>query len=135
MKRPEPAVRALAAGWLAKARIDLLVCDSLLAQGADLWEAAAFHCQQAAEKALKALLVWHQVEFPKTHDIQRLLDLLSTVDAEVVGLVADAAELTPFGVEYRYPGEYPPVERDTGRMAVTVARRVHEAAAGRVGAE
>ena len=135
MKRPEPAVRALAAGWLAKARIDLLVCDSLLAQGADLWEAVAFHCQQAAEKALKALLVWHQVEFPKTHDIQRLLDLLSTVDAEVVGLVADAAELTPFGVEYRYPGEYPPVERDTGRMAVTVARRVHEAAAGRVGAE
>jgi HEPN domain-containing protein len=135
MKPPEPEVRALAAGWLAKARIDLLVCDSLLAQCADLWEAVAFHCQQAAEKALKALLVWYQVEFPKTHDIQRLLDLLSDVDSDVVGLVADAAELTPFGVEYRYPGEYPPVERDAACMAVTVARRVYEAAAGRVGAE
>jgi HEPN domain-containing protein len=95
----------------------------------------AFHCQQVAEKALKALLVWHQVEFPKTHDIQRLLDLLSDVDSDVVGLVADAAELTPFGVEYRYPGEYPPVERDTACMAVPVARRVFKAAAGRVGEE
>jgi HEPN domain-containing protein len=135
MKPPEPEVRALAAGWLAKARIDLLVCDSLLAQGADLWEAVAFHCQQAAEKALKAMLVWHQVEFPKTHDIQRLLDLLADVDSDVVGLVAAAAELTPFGVEYRYPGEYPPVERKTACAAVIVARRVCETAAGRVGAE
>ena len=135
MKQPEPEVRALASGWLGKARVDLLVCDSLLAQGADLLEAVAFHCQQAAEKALKALLVWHQVEFPKTHDIQRLLDLLADVDSGVVGLVADAAGLTPFGVDYRYPGEYPPVRRETASMAVTVARRVYEAVAGRVGAE
>jgi hypothetical protein len=39
-------------------------------------EAVAVHSQQAVQKALKALLVWYQVEFPKTHDIKRLLDLL-----------------------------------------------------------
>lgn len=134
MKPPEPEVRALATGWLAKAKIDLLVCDSLSVHGADLWEAVAFHCQQAAEKALKAILVWHQVEFPKTHDIQRLLDLLADVDPDLVGLSADAAELTPYGVEYRYPGEYPPVRRESALSAQAVARRVYDAAGERVGA-
>ena len=55
------------------------------------------------------VLVWHQIEFPKTHDLQRLLDLLAAADPEVVEASADAVGLTPFGVEYRYPGEYPPV--------------------------
>ena len=65
MKLPDPEIRALAAGWLAKARVDLEVCDTLAAHDANLWEAVAFHAQQAAEKALKAVLVWHQVEFPQ----------------------------------------------------------------------
>lgn len=135
MKLPDPEIRALAAGRLAKARVDLEVCDTLAAHDANLWEAVAFHAQQAAEKALKAVLVWHQVEFPKTHDIRRLLDLLAGVDADVAAAAADAAELTPFGVEYRYPGEYPPVERETARAAVAVARRVCDAAAGRISAD
>jgi HEPN domain-containing protein len=102
MKPPEPEVRALATGWLAKAKVDLLV--------------------------------WRQVEFPKTHDIQRLLDLLADADPGVVSLSAGAVELTPYGVEYRYPGEYPPVRRESALWAQAVARRVYEAAAERVGA-
>jgi len=135
MKPPEPEVRVLSAGWLAKAKVDLLVCDRLSSHDAELWEAVAFHCQQAVEKALKAVLVWHQVEFPKTHDIQRLLDLLADVDPDVVSLSAGAVELTPYGVEYRYPGEYPPVGRGSALAALAVARRVYEAAAGRIGTE
>jgi hypothetical protein len=65
MKPPEAEVRALATAWLAKARLDLLVCDNLTTQDADVWEAVAFHCQQAVEKALKAVLVRHQVESPR----------------------------------------------------------------------
>jgi HEPN domain-containing protein len=133
MKPPEAEVQAIAAGWLAKAKIDLRVCDSLAAQDADLWEAVTFHCQQAVEKALKAVLVRHQVEFPKTHDLQRLLDLVATADPELVQVSADAVELTPYGVEYRYPGEYPPVDRASALAAMAVARRVYDAAAERVG--
>lgn len=121
MKPPEPEVLALSAGWLAKAEVDLLVCDSLSAQGTELWEAVAFHCQQ--------------VESPKTHDIQRLLELPADADPDVVRLSAGAVELMPYGVEYRYPGEYPPVGRESALSAVAVARRVHEAAAGRIGTE
>jgi HEPN domain-containing protein len=133
MKPPEAEVRALATAWLAKARLDLLVCDNLTTQDADVWEAVAFHCQQAVEKALKAVLVRHQVEFPKTHDVQRLLDLLAEADPAVVEVSLDAVELTPYGVEYRYPGEYPPVDRASALAAVAVARRVYDAAAERVG--
>jgi HEPN domain-containing protein len=65
MKPPEPEIREFASAWLAKALVDLLVCDSLIAQDARLWEAVTFHCQQAVEKALNAVLVWHQVGFPR----------------------------------------------------------------------
>lgn len=131
-KPPDSEVRALSAGWLAKARTDLLACDTLFAQGVELWEAVAFHAQQTVEKALKAVLVAHQVEFSKTHDIERLLDLLAHVDPALTHAAADAAELTPFGVEYRYPGEYPPVSRAAAASALAIARRVYEEAARRI---
>jgi HEPN domain-containing protein len=133
MKPPEAEVRELASAWLTKAKLDLAVCDKLAEQDADLWEAVAFHCQQAAEKSLKAVFVWHQVEFPKTHDMRRLLDLLAEADPDVVEASADAVELTPYGVEYRYPGEYPPVDRASALAAVGVARRVYKAALRRIG--
>jgi len=91
MKPPDSEVRALSAGWLAKARTDLLACDALFAQGAELWEAVAFHAQQTVEKALKAVLVAHQVEFSKTHDIERLLDLLAHAEPALPHAAADAA--------------------------------------------
>lgn len=65
--------------WLGKADRDLAVAELLLGQGAVYYEALAFHCQQAGEKYLKALLTWYQVEFPRTHDIGQLLDLLGMV--------------------------------------------------------
>ena len=133
MKPPDSEVRALSAGWLAKARIDLLACVSLSGESAELWEAVAFHAQQTVEKALKAVLVSHQVEFPKTHDIERLLDLVAGCDPELAQAAADAAELTPFGVEYRYPGEYPSVSRASAAAALASARHVYEEAARRIG--
>ncbi len=66
---------------------------------------SGFHCQQAVEKYLKALLTYHQIEFPKTHQIQRLLVLVSGVDREAADALAGAKWLGPFGVEIRYPGD------------------------------
>ena len=66
--RPRDEVRReLVRDWLAKADADLAVAERLLPDGgAHAW-AVAFHCQQAAEKFLKAYLSWWQIEFPKTH--------------------------------------------------------------------
>jgi len=132
MAPPEGVVRRLAGEWLAKAETDLLVCERLLAQGAEFSEVVAFHAQQAAEKSLKALLVARQVEFPKTHDIERLLELVGLSDGSLAAALGEAAELTPFGVEYRYPGEYPPVSAESARACVAVARAVHDEISGRI---
>ena len=56
--------------WLDRARADLNACDVLIAAG--LLAEALFHSQQCAEKAMKAVLTWHQVPFKKTHDLDEL---------------------------------------------------------------
>ena len=79
---------------------------------ADLPFACCFHCQQAVEKAIKALLVLHQIDFRKLHDIGQLLELLRCSptppsDVQTHGLDS----LTRFAVETRYPpGEASPDE-------------------------
>jgi len=88
---------------------------------------SGFHSQQAAEKYLKALLVRHQVNFAKTHDIEKLLKILQLVEPGVAETLIDAKWLTPFGVEIRYPGDFlETLPGDEGR-AVEVAGRVREA--------
>lgn len=66
---------------------------------------ACFHAQQAAEKALKAVMCLHGMEFRRTHDLEALADLLRAVD--VVPPVDGHALrcLTPYAVEFRYDDE------------------------------
>ena len=127
MKPPEAALRELVLQWLQKATADLDAAEQLRSQGGHLREIVAFHCQQAAEKYLKALLVRHQIEFPKTHDIARLLDRLATVNPGITESLRDAEVLTPFGVEVRYPSEAPEVLPGGETLAIDVARHVRDA--------
>ena len=90
-------------------------------------EIVAFHCQQAVEKHLKALLVRRQIEFPKTHDIAKLLDRVATVDASTAESLRDADALTPFGVETRYPSDAPEVPPGDEVEAIGMARVVRNA--------
>jgi len=82
-----------------EAAADSDVAAQLCLQGSRFREIAAFHCQQAAEKYLQAFLVRHQVEFPKTHDIAKLLDRVAMVDAGLAASLRGADVLSPFGVE------------------------------------
>lgn len=72
------------------------------------------------------------MEFPKTHDIKRLLDLLAGADPVLAEASVHAVELTPYGVEYLYPGEYPPVDADGASATPAVARRICGEAAQRI---
>lgn len=49
------------------------------------------------------------VEFPRTHNIRQLLDLLAAALPEVASTLSDVRALTPYGVEVRYPGDFPDV--------------------------
>lgn len=110
--------------WLTKAESDLRVARALLQAEFDDYENVGFHAQQAAEKFIKATLVRHQVEFPKTHDIARLRDLLARVEPTAADRIASANVLTPYGVEFRYPSDLPPLSRTQGAETLRLAEEV-----------
>ena len=62
--------------WLRRARSDLALAKSTPAGGDVLPESLCFHAQQSVEKAIKAVLVFSGVPFPRTHNIGTLLELL-----------------------------------------------------------
>jgi HEPN domain-containing protein len=121
----DQAVRELVAEWLRRARADLAVAN-LVEDDRIAPEILVFHAQQAAEKALKSILVWRQVEFPCTHDIRLLLELCRTAGFEVSETLAPAMGLTRYAVATRYPGEDEPVDRQEAREAVELAGRVQD---------
>ncbi len=127
MRPPEGVKREFVVQWIRSADGDLAAAKHLLSGGAELVQGAVFHAQQAAEKFLKAVLVWHQVEFPKTHDIGRLIDLLETMDTGLAGGVREASALTPYAIEARYPSDLPGPTLAEGREALAIAARVRDA--------
>jgi HEPN domain-containing protein len=87
-------------------------------------EDLCFDAQQAAEKAVKAVLIHRGVEVPGAHDLARLLSLAEEAGEEVPDEVLDAAELTPYAVAGRYPGPLRPVTDEEYARALTLAERV-----------
>ncbi|MCE4627957.1 MAG: HEPN domain-containing protein [Desulfurococcales archaeon] len=116
--------------WLRRAEKDLRAAEVLLRE--ELYEEAAFHAQQAAEKALKALLVARRVRPPKTHSIEHLLSLLAGQEDVKPFYDIDADTLTDYAVEARYPG--PPVVPEEAEQALETARKTVELAKERLGA-
>lgn len=93
----------LVKAWLVKARKDLHFAKEALRQGEEYTDVACFHAQQSAEKTLKAYLVWLEIEFPKTHVLEDLLDLIAQKDLSLEGWREGLQIMTPFAVEIRYP--------------------------------
>jgi len=104
----------LARQWLAKAQNDLLNADNNLASEIVPYDTVCFHCQQAAEKLLKAYLVARASQPPFTHDLLLLLEEILPFCADVETLRDDLALLMPYAVEARYPDElFVPTQEDT----------------------
>lgn len=128
MKPPERDVlRQIIQDWLNKAELDIASAEYLLSHDPPLLYPSCFHSQQAAEKCLKAFLTWKQVEFPKTHIIEELLDLISTFDIELAASLESAAKLTPYGVDLRYPGDQGEPSLEESRNALRLAAQVRDA--------
>lgn len=108
MKPLDPDLESLLREWVEKAEADLEAADKLapsVATSTRLREIVGFHCQQTVEKYLKVLLTFYQVEFPKTHEIERLLALVSSVNPEAADALGCTKWLGPFAVDIRYPGD------------------------------
>lgn len=96
----------LARSWLLKAASDLRAARACVAAGSP--DTACFHCQQAAEKSLKAFLIFHGIRFPFSHDLGRLIPLCKQESPAFDSLMADAVSLNPYAVEMRYDDEFWP---------------------------
>ena len=91
--------------WLKKAEEDLKVVN-ILSERTDANEittSIGFHCQQAIEKCLKAFLVFHEIDFKKTHDLNKLRDVCAEKDLEFA--ILEFGNLIDFAVDFRYPDE------------------------------
>ena len=109
--------------WLRRAKINLAKAQQAKPEEV-LWEDMCFDAQQAVEKAIKAILVSQQIDFPKTHDIAQVLTLLDQSDQQVPEEFWQADRLTQYAMETRYPGEAEPVTEDEYQEAVTIAEQV-----------
>jgi HEPN domain-containing protein len=89
--------------WLKHAQSDIRLAR--LALDSDvLPEQICFHAQQAAEKALKAVLLYKRVDFPFTHDLDELVEVSLNAGITVTDELHDIGSLTPYAVQARYPG-------------------------------
>jgi HEPN domain-containing protein len=91
--------------WIEKARSDLLNADNNLAARKVPYDTVCFHCQQAAEKLLKAFLVARGREYPITHNLFVILEEILEYDSSAESLREALALLNPYSVEVRYPGD------------------------------
>lgn len=77
----DPARVSEVRGWLVKAASDLRNAEFTLDADPAIYGDVVFHCQQAAEKTLKAFLVWHDKRFRKTHSLEEIGEQCLAIDS------------------------------------------------------
>lgn len=99
--------------WLTKALRDLTTAEQLFTFEYPMLDSIVYHCHQAAEKALKGYLFWHDTPFRKTHNLEELLVQSASIDPTLFSFKADAIFLSPLATQFRYPGDAiePPLEQ------------------------
>lgn len=110
--------------WLTKSQRDLKAAQILLSSDTYLLDAAVYHCQQAAEKALKGYLAHQKLEIVKTHELDILLQLCIPFTSNFERLKAAAKILTPYAAEFRYPGDYIDPDTAEAEKAVEMAAQI-----------
>lgn len=98
--------------WLQYAENDLVAARFLFGMKPLPPEIICFHCQQAAEKALKAYLAYHGTNVPKTHDLTNLNKLCAAHEKDLESLAEQCIALNDYAVTIRYPDESPIEEGD-----------------------
>lgn len=113
------------AAWLQKASHDLETAGRALHGGHPITDTAAYHCHQAAEKALKAFLASRFEPLLKTHDLMDLLTRCAAADARLADWANRIAELAAFGTVLRYPSVDADPSVGDVTQALQTARQFH----------
>jgi len=108
--------------WIKKAEEDLTVVNKLTEFEIIASSAVCFHCQQAVEKFLKAFLTAYDKEIVRTHNIEFLLSECSEIDKDFAEI--DPENLTDFGVDIRYPGDFYSPSDDEVKNYIHIAYQI-----------
>ena len=123
-----PGRDSLVDQWFDRAESDLNAAERII----DLTALSAFHSQQAVEKAIKAILIHHRVDYAKSHDIRMLLESLEETSSKPPEDVSsDIETLTRFAAQTRYPPEE--VSPAQAEEALELARKFMNWAARELG--
>jgi HEPN domain-containing protein len=112
----------LVKGWLAKGDSDLSTAV-LCASGTGPYDTGCFHCQQAVEKYLKAVLNRHGKVPPKTHNLRQLIQEIEKLEPALGLKRPEVLALTAYAVKLRYDAGFWPNQMELSN-AVAVARQV-----------
>jgi len=110
--------------WWRKASDDYRVARRLFDVGDMPMAIVCFHCQQAVEKALKALIVAQGGVPPKTHDLLAVYGQCVVSKRDAMTIQDCALDFMEYAVELRYPGDYEPDAAEAS-AAISHAKRVH----------
>jgi HEPN domain-containing protein len=111
--------------WVSKAEGDFATAErEIRARKKINYDAVCFHCQQCAEKYLKAILQSKNAHIPKIHHLLELLGLILKFDSSFEALRADLDFLDDYAVRFRYPGDF--AEKDQAKSALESAQSVRK---------
>ncbi len=119
--------------WIDKADHDLGSAKLIFLHIPKYFDTIAFHCQQAVEKYLKAILVFYDIDFQRTHNLVYLLDLLSRqidIDEQTYD---NAILLNEFSVQIRYPDKSIFLTKEELEISIQVAQDIRAFAIKTIG--
>lgn len=111
--------------WLLKSQRDLEAARRLFSGEDPLLDIVVYHCQQSAEKALKAYLCYRDAIINKTHNLNILLEYCQSLGMNINELWICAETLTPYATEFRYPGDLLEPEKEDAEEAIEMAIQVY----------
>jgi len=120
--------------WLDKAENDLLAANRLFHDyHPKQLDISGYHCQQAAEKALKAVIISFDLaeDVPRTHDLELLLELCLALDKGFELFRTACFSLNPMATRTRYPDGYELTEADV-EAALHAAQRIVDFCAAKI---
>ncbi len=121
--------------WVASAEHDYDAVQILCRAARIPYEIVGYHCQQCAEKYLKALYVQHDRRPPYIHDLVELLHGVADMCDGSAELVHSCERLTPFGTLVRYPGSGIEVGVEHMPVVMEATDRVRDAVRDCLGVE
>ncbi len=125
MNPPDETKREMVRQWVDRAQDDLGLAEHLLKEGL-YFNAIGYNSKQAAEKFLKAFLAAHQKPFPKTHDLEFLLEIIETLNIGLAESLSEVSKLDDYGADIRYPSDMRTLTFDKAKEAVAIAVLVRD---------